>query len=63
MQNTFILPVVAEFNALAAYEISLDFRVQLNIGNLADRQHRASDGGFIAPSKPRTFILAASCKI
>ena len=53
------IPETVELDAVAAYEITKQYRVQFNINNITDRlNYSQSFGNRGTPSPGRTFIVA-----
>jgi catecholate siderophore receptor len=58
------IPETVELDAVAAYEIDKNLRVQLNINNIADRlNYSQSFGNRATPAAGRTFTLSVGYKL
>lgn len=58
------LPGFTVFNAMVSYRLKLgerDYRVQLNVKNLADKRYREGADGYFAPA--RTFYLSLGTRL
>ena len=58
-----MIPETVEMDAVAAYEFS-DYRLALNVNNLADRLYYSqSFGNRATPAAGRTFIFSLDAKL